>query len=448
MSLAVRALEQNIVRFAHLLRQLGVRVSTAEVIDALRALELIPLEDKSIVKASLRAAMVKDRDGERLFDHAFESFFAPPEEKKRREQALVEGEARRLSKIREAERDLQYLGRPLELTPEEKIFYTKLSEYSKERIRDFLRKSCLDKKAEARLQPFIENMVRGHLNYWRRHSTLEEGLAEGDIASTGDPEMDALLRDVGLALSREEVALLYKDIESMADDDLPKAAAVIRKLSRVLATRISRRYRQSARIASIDLRRTIRHNVGYGGTLIKLKYKTRKVNRPQIVLICDVSGSMARYAVFVMQFMYGLADVAKKIETFIFGEDLEQVTSFFKSGRSFQKTMDEIVEASRVWGGGTNLNTALGTFERNYINILTSHTVILIVSDTKTLYAELAAERLRRISRRAKKVLWLNTLPRKEWPRFRAVDVFAREVPMYECNTIGHLEKIVRHHFL
>jgi len=204
----------------------------------------------------------------------------------------------------------------------------------------------------------------------------------------------------------------------------------------------------SKKAVKIDLRQSIKSNVRYGGVIFKLKYKQKRIQKPQVLLICDVSGSMARYAAFVIQFIYGLSAVMKHIESFIFAEEMEYVTPFFKRLRPFEETMVELIGKSRIWGKGTNFGASLSTLRTDYPLLLTSHTVVIIVSDTKTLEIERAERELAAVKRMVKDILWLNTLPQDEWKDLRSVGTFQRYCRMYECYTLAHLEKVIRKQFV
>lgn len=436
-------LEHHLVRFIHTLRGLGVRVSTAETLEALAGLELADIMDRAQVKAVLRATLVKTAEDRPVFDRAFDLFFLPPEDRERladaRQQAAREMEARR----EQAEADLVFQGRPLELTDEHVQAYALLTPADRQKLMSFLEESSTGKKVGPNFQPLIQSLVQGHLDRWWRR--MEEGREDLlDAAHTGDETLDAVIDSVSAEGAGLRDPLLHKDLKSIADRDLPRVTELVRLLSRKLATRISRRYRQSRRRRQIDLRRTIRANIRYGGQLHSLRYRAHRVQKPRLLLICDVSGSMSRYSSFVLQFVYGLSSVAGKIESFIFSEDLERVTPYFQRQRPFEETMAAVVGQSRQWARGTNLDAALATFYRDYLHALSPDTFVIIVSDTKTLCAGDAERRLARLRDRVREILWLNTVPRKEWGDLPTVAAFRRHCLMFECYTLAHLERVLR----
>lgn len=452
---------QNLARFTHILRHLGMRVSTAETVDALRALQHVSLLDRDQVRLALRAAMVKNRADRSVFDRVFDLYFVAPEEKAgRRQQWQAEQEAR-TRWLDEAEADLlssveasgqSWAERSLErlkLTEEQKQTWARLPEEEKQRLRDLL--------ARAHANPvnnpadLINRIIEGSLNFWRYHLMKQEeeqrSGATMDPELTGDAEVDEVIMRVAAELDRDtDEALLYRDMKEIGERDLAQMSALIRKLARQLVSRISRRYYRARKRRIVDLRRTIRQNISYGGALFELRYRSRRIARPRLLLICDVSASMAPYARFVLQFIYSLATLVRDIESFVFSEDLERITPYFQQGQGFAATMARVMADSRQWGRATNFYRALQTFWDGYRHLLTRSTWVLIVSDTKTLAAEKAAIELGRMRGLVREIIWLNTLPRREWRERSTPAVFQKYCRMFECYTLAHLEKVLRTH--
>lgn len=438
-------LDYRLVKFVQLLRVLGLRISVAETLDAISGLGMVDLMNRSQVEAVLRATLLKNMDQLPVFQEAFNSYFITPEKqaiKQAERQAAVEIEVQEMA---QAEAELSFQGETLDLTPEQKQLYNRLPEEGKQRIQDFLQRSSdghrYGDKLDVNFKPIVENMVRGHLDYWKRQ--LSEELPLFNAMPTDDPELDDMVQEVEDSLREHQANYLYEDLKNIADQDLAKVGVLIRRLSRRLASRISRRYRQSPRMDRLDLRRTIRSSLSYGGALVELKYKSRPRTKPRFLLLCDVSGSMARYASFVLQFIYGLSSVLKGIESFVFAEGLEKVTNDFVQGEEFAAVMARVMNKSQEWGGGTNLAQALERLNEEFGSLLTKDTVIIVLSDTKTLEAKRAAQLMHEIRRRTKQIVWLNTLPQKQWPQFRSIKEFSCVCQMFECYTLAHLEKIM-----
>ncbi len=444
-------IENNLARFMHVLRHLGLRISSAEAIDAVNALSAVNLLDRRQVETAFLATLAKSPEDRLILDRAFQAYFVTPEKKAERAERSKQAREREAEEISAVEDELKYeLEGPggeeareirVPLTEEEKKIYSKLPADRKKKLQEYLQKQFQSNPVNNPEQ-LITTMIKSSLNYWKYYLKFQgEGPPEVDY--TGEEEIDEILQEVVEKLRAEEL-VLYQDIQKLTEADMPAAAALISKLSRRLATRISRRYRRSKKRERLDLRRTIRHNIRYGGTMFRLKYKTKKVQKPKILLICDVSGSMARYAGFVLQFIFGLSSVTEDIETFIFSEDVERITGEIDKSQSFEKTMAEIINRSEGWGRGTDFYKALAVIAEKHKGLLNKDTFVLIVSDTKTLNAEKAAAGLKDMKRKVKDIIWLNTLPKKVWADTATVSLFRRYCRMFECNTLAHLDKIMR----
>lgn len=161
-------------------------------------------------------------------------------------------------------------------------------------------------------------------------------------------------------------------------------------------------------MCSSDLmRRTLQH----GGEPASLAYRARRVRKNELVLICDVSGSMDRYSRFLIEFVYGLQAIIKGVETFVFSTRLTRITPQLR-----RRTVDEaLAELSRTvadWSGGTNIGRCLQTFNDRYApTVLSPRTVVLLLSDgwDKTEPAVLQRE-MRRMQQKSAAVIWLNPL--------------------------------------
>lgn len=452
--------ENNLIKFIHILRNLGIRISLAESIEAVKALKAVDIINKEEVKITLRALLVKDSYEKKIFDKAFEAFFVSIEEKLHQQKVRKKQIQEQETAKEEAEEELKFKKESvvteekneeiqLNFTEDQKETYTKLDPEIQQKIKEYIEQSFPGHLGHSpHAQPMLERMVSGALNYWKRQFKDEEENDNDQRAlepeMTGDLEMDMVIEQVVSSLQEEDKSLLTQDLKQVPEDELPKVTMIIKKLSHRLATKISRRFQHSKKTGKIDLRRTIRKNIKYGGVMLDLKYKKKKIQKPEFLLICDVSDSMARYAVFVLQFIYGLSNAVKDIESFIFSEDLERITDYFTKENSFETTMAEVVSGSQQWGKTTDFNQALKTFQAQHMDLLKPETLVFIMSDTKTLEVEEAAANLKNIKRRVKDIVWLNTLPESEWEDLKSVQAFKELTKMVECYTIEHLRNSLK----
>src|SRR3977135_4170415 len=161
--------------------------------------------------------------------------------------------------------------------------------------------------------------------------------AEGDelpqpqIAEGPQAEDDEDEEGLDMPLYSPVEVLASRDFSTFVPDEMQEIARAIMIVARKLATRESRRYRSTQRGHAIDLRRTMRRNIKYGGTVVELAKKKRKIRKPKIVLICDVSRSMDTYSKFLLQFIYALQNTLGRVESFVFSTRLTRVTEYFRA---------------------------------------------------------------------------------------------------------------------
>jgi uncharacterized protein len=217
--------------------------------------------------------------------------------------------------------------------------------------------------------------------------------------------------DEDLALYSPVEVEVEKDFSAFQAEEMADIARAILIIAKKLATRESRRTRVASKSHLIDPRRTMRRNLKYGDTIIELARKTKKIRKPRIVLICDVSRSMDTYSRFLLQFIHAFQNSLGRVESFVFSTSLTRVTDYFRH-EDIQEALERIAREVHDWSGGTRIGQSLRTFNRDYGRKLVDHnTIVLILSDgLDTGDAEILGEAMEEMAERACKVIWLNPL--------------------------------------
>ena len=205
--------------------------------------------------------------------------------------------------------------------------------------------------------------------------------------------------------------LSRRNFLSLEADELVEITRAIVIIARRLARQQSRRYRATRHGRVIDLRRSFRRNIKYGGTMIELSYRRRKLRKPRIVLLCDVSRSMEMYSTFLLQFIYALQNSFFRVETFVFSTRLTRVTDYFKAA-DISGALERIAREVPDWSGGTRIGDSLRTFNRLWaLRVVDRHTIVLVLSDgLDSGEATVLGNEMDQIERRAARVIWLNPL--------------------------------------
>ncbi|WP_159948907.1 VWA domain-containing protein [Rhizobium sp. 18065] len=211
--------------------------------------------------------------------------------------------------------------------------------------------------------------------------------------------------------SRAEI-LTRTDFRHLTDpDDLAAAHDLAARLARSMRARLTRRMRARRTGQRLDLRRTIHKSIGHGGTPIELVHRRRKDKPLRLVVLLDTSGSMSLYSAVFLRFIHGVLDAFRESEAFIFHTRLIHVSPALRE-RDPQRAVERMSLMAEGVGGGTRIGESLGTFNRWHAKrCLHSRSCVMIVSDGyDTGPAEQLGSEMRALSRRCKRIAWLNPM--------------------------------------
>jgi uncharacterized protein len=240
----------------------------------------------------------------------------------------------------------------------------------------------------------------------------EEGLEEA-VAETAATENVPLenLDEFSVPTYSPQELLNRKDFSEMGVEESRAIARAILLIATKIATQISRRKKLGRKGNVVDPRWTMRRNMKYGGEIIDLVNRKRRIKKTRVVLLCDVSGSMDCYSRFLIQFMYGLQNELWGVETFVFSTSLSRITHLIRT-KDIANALEKISGSILGWSGGTNIGRSLHTFNRNFAPSMVTHrTVVVIISDGWDRGDVSLLEReMQDLKRRCKKIIWLNPL--------------------------------------
>ena len=208
-----------------------------------------------------------------------------------------------------------------------------------------------------------------------------------------------------------DVLLRRKPFDDWCADDLPAMERLLARAARRLRCRPSRRLVPGRARGRVDLRRSFRRAVGTGGEFLSLARRDRAVEKPDVVLLCDTSGSMDPHTRFLLTFALSLKRVVRCCEVFAFNTSLTRLTPWLTPDK-IAPTLDRLAAGVPDWSGGTRIGASLDAFVTRYMATLVSaRTVVVVLSDGLDLDSPaLLAGAMRTIGERARKVIWLNPL--------------------------------------
>lgn len=225
------------------------------------------------------------------------------------------------------------------------------------------------------------------------------------------PLQDAASRpERTLAYSAVEV-LRHKDFRALTAAERETVARLVRELAWAPPPRRTRRRTRARAGARLDLRATLRRSLRHGGEPLRLAFRQRTEQPRPLVVLCDVSGSMAGYARLLLEFVYVLVRRERRTEVFLFGTRLTRITRFLREG-PVDQALGRAMAAAVDWGGGTRIGAALGTFNRTWgRRVLGRGAWVLLLSDgCDRGDPELLAAEVARLQRTCSRLLWLNPL--------------------------------------
>jgi len=429
------------------LRGSGVRISVSESIDAMNAMKLMGYDNRRIIKDSLSVTLAKTRTEKEIFYSCFDRFFSPdgfsdPEtdsfsapaiepdkEDSPMTQMLISQDNTGLSLLmRQAAQEIEISGI---------WFFTQKSMYI-QRILKGMGGEGLDrdtqrfsKEHDVASQQKVSALKQARDFLFENVRNFVEQQFSLFAGSATEKMLERYLRDVRLS--------------NLEQQDFQRMHIIIKKMVKRLNNLHSRR-RKSSKRGALDLKKTLRENVAYQGLIFNPQWKSKKIDRPDLVVLCDVSRSVEAVARFMLLFLYGLNEEVARISSFIFCSNLVEVSRIFE-----EYPVEEALERLQkgvglgIMLGRTDYGQALMDFKENWLDKVSNKTTVIILGDARSNYGDPQTDILRLIHERSKRLIWLNP----ETPAFWGIDdsEMKRYLPYCyfarECNTINHLERVV-----
>ncbi len=435
-------MHEEIVDFAGLLRHNGLKVSLAEDLDALEAVRILSLGDREVFKAALKAALVKRSVDSPVFEDLFDLYFSGLGEILGENRTpLMERLAREGGE--EVAQALLEISDVLEKVAGEFADLTKfIMEGDRGRIEQMMRDAAeqagVDGIGNILQVGLFANQIRSGMEMSRVNKDLErlrEALAEKGLSEEVIDRVVNVLHE-RVERVREAVremvqrrlelnnhdylerfrneSLLSKNFFQMSHEEIDRMKEVVRRLAERLKSAIQVRRKHADR-GRLDVKRTFRSNTRYGGVPFNIVFNKKVIDRPEIMVLCDLSESVRNVSRFFLQFVYSIQEVFDRVRCFIFVSDLGETTKIFKDYE-----VSEAVEAAltsdiiNLWSH-SNYGRALRIFHRDYLPAVNRKTHVIIIGDGRNNYSEPADWVLGEIKRRARSLIWLNPESEGSW---------------------------------
>ncbi|MEO8318267.1 MAG: VWA domain-containing protein [Bradyrhizobium sp.] len=453
-------MRENLHRFFRAARGAGVRLSPAESIDAMRAVAKIGIADRTILRDTFLLTLAKTQDEKKALGDCFDLFFdqpepetqQPPPEDGATDQQDAEGsdpaagspgEARAGGEQAEGLGQLAQMLLAQDRNEISAAIANAANAASLSNIRYFTQRGIfsgriLDRMGIERLRDDLDNLQATSPALAERLQDALDGL-RGTVRET--------VAQALMLYGREEAENLRNEILRNAPLSRiePRQIEQMRHLIRQIARRLRERYskpRKRQRRGHLDVRRTIRRNAAWGGVPFLTAWKRRHRDKPKIVAICDVSGSVARVSDFFLLLIHSLHEVVDDVRSFAFSGHLIEVSDILEK-KSPEEAMAEIM--SKAGFGSSDYGNSFNDFENEFMNSLTPRTTVIVLGDARSNNLDPRADILRRIAERSKRLVWLNPEGRMAWgwgdsemPRYSTFCTVVRQ-----CATAQQLERAV-----
>lgn len=416
-------MSEVVADFIRALREADVRVSPSEAIDAGETLATLGFEDRALLREGLALALAKSTPEKQLFDETFDRFFtfgvftsaaevgeARPGTDETRSPSDASGDSADLLSVLQnddrAELQARLADAARKVGVDDIRYFTQRGQFVLRIMREMGVGDLDDAITQARGGGSGEGGVGGSPRARQLEAARESLRLE--VRDYVERRLALFAGNAGRRL-REEVLTTVR-LANVDRRDLPLMRNLVHKMARRLAALHSRR-RKVARRGQLDVRRTIRANIETEGVLFRTIWKRRRIDRPKVFALCDVSGSVSTFSTFLLMFLHSLHDVLPTVRSFAFSGALGEVTELFER-ESLERAVAETVDR---WGGASDYGEALLDFAKLALDDVDHRTTVLILGDARSNDRNPRVEILRKVQDRARRVIFLNPEPRSRW---------------------------------
>jgi hypothetical protein len=434
---------ERLQAFASKLRDAGVPVSNHEILVSAEALGHLDWTDRESFKWGLASSMCRSPGHLEVFSTLFDLFFAPefadvdvdldtipPDLSELEEAELLEQVIKALREGRDGE--LRRLARAVldRLSDEASggfLLYRALRFLDLDRL---LQRLAEREGVDDWEQAIWKMEVQSRLERLRR--ILEQEVRRRMVAERGaDDVADRILR----------VPLEERDFATITSDEVSDVRRAVISLARRLATRLAKLRKMGAR-GRLDMRKTFRKSLSTGGAMVDPQFKVKSRSRPDIVLLCDVSGSVAAFTRFTLLLVASLQVQFPRIRSFLFIDTVDEVTEVLKSTDPADAIPKALQIANVIWlDGHSDYGHSFKQFHENYIEAVNDRSHVLILGDARSNYRNPEAWVLKDVRDRAKRVWWLNPESPQHWDTGDSVmSAYGEHCDaIYECRNLKQL---------
>jgi uncharacterized protein with von Willebrand factor type A (vWA) domain len=462
-------MQSRIIEFAGILRRNGIRVSTAETLEALQGAHALGLRDRAVFKDVLRATMVKRTPDIESFDELFDTYFSGISDLLKDLAAQSAGELSQAD-FQEFLENLDRIMEGMDPGPSELTRSLVMQDNGslEQQLREMLESEAMQNMDSRTMQPAamkkMLDMIGGGnvteeldqiLEQARQMGATEEQLQKlkeylehrmQDLSKMmkGLLEIDSDQSDRKDEREQERERLLDKSFYYLSPTEIRRMREAVSALARRLKNAMAVRRKRTKR-GRLDVKRTIRDSMEFGGVPFRIRYEDKRKERPQVIILCDISDSVRNVSRFMLQFVHSLQDLYSRVRSYVFVADIAEVTKLF-SDNDIQTAINESINGNVVnVYAHSDFGRAFRDFHRDHIEAVDSRTTVIILGDARNNYNAPNEWVMRDIQERAKQVIWLNPENRSTWGFGDSeMSRYAPHCDMVEeCRNLRQLYKVV-----
>ncbi len=452
-------MEEQFQEFITALREAGLSISLAESLDCLRAMSLVPWDERGVFQAALRTTLVKRSPDIPAFERLFELYFGlhprpalPPADEDGRLEARLAAEWESLA------------GQPGVVAMAGLLVTGQRGEWQRLIRQAAEQVGLAEIRYAAQARPYAR-LILDRFDWQAIQQTLallaqqleNGGLTlqemaqvrqriEANVRAFGEMVREMVNRQVerqavARAVQGEEDRLLSKPFSALSQEEMAAMRQAVDRLARQLKDRLGRQPRPAQR-GRLDLKTLLRRNLQYGGLPVELAWRKKRRVKPDIISLCDISSSVWHAARFMLQFLYTVQEQCSRVRSFVFVADLEEVTALFER-HDLEQAID--LAFRRDYYERSDYGGVLTGFCQRYLDAVNNRTTILIIGDARNNWLPAHTGALQAIQERARRIVWLNPEMTGQWGSGDSI------MPLYrpyctvatECRNLQQLGRIV-----
>jgi uncharacterized protein with von Willebrand factor type A (vWA) domain len=404
----------KLFEFIEILKDANITISVDEILTLFSAVTEIDFYDKTAFKQALKTSLVKDYTDIPIFDKCFDEYFAS---RKHFFDAITENSLTNFANNRENN------------------LINEINSQLEQYIDSLDPNILMQRSADDILRMFLDDLPESNSSGGGeglglfRSSTGEIGsyYAESNDHEFIQNNSEYLLsiirnminlrnsrRNIGNTIRSRENFLLNRFIYQLTAEEIKEMREIVNRFGQKLKNRISLRKKRVKR-GGIDIKRTFRSNLQYGGVPFKLFFKTKKIDRPQLVVMVDVSRSVNQYSRFMLLLTYTLQSLFSKVRSFAFISNMVEITDLFKEMDPERAINSMFTDVNFTYGWGSNYGRCFDQFIENHSDALTRKTSVLVLGDARNNSNDPGLNSFQKIHDKSKNLFWLNPDRRHLW---------------------------------